>query len=356
MPDLLVDTVAQRMAAQDLREAAQVAGPAASSGGRLRAFVPAVGGHRACSSLGHFLSEWTYGMGLIAHQVETLASYLDTAASAYESIEVDLARAAGGGGSVGGFSVPAAEPLPEPPAKRSAASWVDGSVFGVPVTMANASRWRQLMPGEPEDVRRLAGMLGDFELDACRAAGGLRRLSGSGWQGQAAQAFAGHIEECPARLDLAARAFGTAGGALQRYAGELAAAQRGAANAWQLWHDAAAQTASAAGAAAVVPGSGLTPEEDQARALVLLRTAREENEAAARMLAASLDEAAAGAPNEPGLLARMTRAVVSFATGAGEGVVGVVEGVVALGALAYKLQPSYALMHPHDYLKPCRGC
>lgn len=84
-----------------------------------------------------------------------------------------------------------------------------------------------------------------------------------------------------------------------------------------------------------------------ARAAALLQDARERFETAGRALADILARCEAGAPNDPGLFARIGRMVTSFTTGVAEGVWGIGEGAVTLAGVAVKLNPARALWDPH---------
>lgn len=344
MSDLLVDTTAQRSAAAHLRAAARVAEEAAEKSGRLGWYVSAAGPGRAARALADFLGEWTYGMGLIGHQVEVLASYLETAALAYETAEAQLTAAAGGRVTAPASFVPLA-PLPEPPARRPVMLVNDLSPMALPLTLATATHPSQLLPGEPHELTRLAGILRGFANSAADAVDGLRSLSTGSWQGEAAVAFAGHVQQAPDRLVVASQSFDAAAVALTRFAGELEDAQRRVAAGFAAFKDAEAR------AAAEIPGA----QEEMTAAATAVARAQAEVDDAGRVLAQVLEEEGSRAPNEPGLLARMTKAVGSFLGGVGEGTVGMVTGVVALGELAYKLSPQYAMTDPQGYLRTVKG-
>ena len=352
MPDLLVDTTAQRAAAASLRAAARVAEEASEKSGRLGWYVPAAGPGRAAHALADFLGEWCYGMGLIAHQVEVLASYLETAAAAYETADTQLAVAAGGKAAPAPFSASPA-PLPEPPARR-VLRVDDLPPMAVPITLATATHARQLLPGEPHELTRLAVILRGFAGSAADAVSGLRSLSTGSWQGEAAQAFAGHVQQAPDRLATASESFDAAAAALTRYAQELEDAQRRVAAGFAAWKTAEARAKAETESGIAIVG-GLSAQEELAAAAAAVDRARTDVDAAGRLLARVLEDEGHRAPNEPGLLARMSHAVGSFLGGVGEGTVGMVTGVVGLAELAYKLSPQYALIDPRGYLDTVQG-
>lgn len=68
-----------------------------------------------------------------------------------------------------------------------------------------------------------------------------------------------------------------------------------------------------------------------------------------------LDEAGDSAPDKPGFLASLSRAITSFVSGAGEGTVGMVTGVVAIVELGARLNPTNAVTDPQGYLSTLDG-
>ncbi len=361
MPDLVVDTGAQRLAAADLRSEAPTAAAAAHKGGRLAVYVPRRG-HRAAEALSGFLGEWTYGMGGLATRAEVLAGYLEASANAFDGVESRLVSAVGGDMaqlvSVANSSsspIPSVAPPPTAPS-RHLANWAG---LGPPPgfmqpTLATATHFRQLVPGEPDDVDALAAAeVRNFAVAADDACSALRRMSTGTWQGQAAAMFSAHVDEVPKQLDDAARCFGAAADALRRFAIELAYAQDRARVALDLFTDARLRLTEAEAAGA--GGSADQARADIARASSTLNLARADVEAAGRALAEVLDEAGDVAPDKPGFLASLGRALSSFASGAGEGTVGMVTGVVEIGKLAVKLNPSTAMTDPVGYLKTLHG-
>lgn len=89
MTDLRVDTASLRDAAAQLRAAREFAETARERGGRLRGLAPSAGG-AAARAAEDFLREWSYGLGLLGDDAETLATVLDSAAAAFEAVESQL--------------------------------------------------------------------------------------------------------------------------------------------------------------------------------------------------------------------------------------------------------------------------
>jgi hypothetical protein len=195
-----------------------------------------------------------------------------------------------------------------------------------------------LIPGDPDEVDRLAREYGRYAQGARQAATLLRRLDSvdsGGWVGPAGDAFRTAVGELPDRLTHGEDAFAQAARSLTTYGRILREAQadacaavrryaeaEAATRAWQ--QRAAARTAELARTRAtalplllVSPGPDPGAEGRQAAERLLVE-ARARVEAAARLAAAGLREAGRAAPREPGLLARATRALGSFLTGAGE--------------------------------------
>jgi hypothetical protein len=87
--DLSVDTDALRAAVTGLREAASFAATARDRGGRLQDLAGGAGGGSA-QAVGDFLHKWSYGLGIIGDDAETLAKALEQAAAAFEAVEEQL--------------------------------------------------------------------------------------------------------------------------------------------------------------------------------------------------------------------------------------------------------------------------
>lgn len=314
--------------------------------------APAVGAPEPARAVDGFLSSWSYGMGLIGHQVTELALMLEASAVAFDAVEARLSVAGGG-------ATPAAPPTPItaapelPPLPRPlGARWGDMSWTRVPVQLSAARYPRELLPGEPEDVEHLAVALRGFAVTAADAQTMLRQVSLGGWVGAAATVFANELDQVPGRLSIAADAFAEASGALRTHARALSDGQLAATVALRTWQDAEAQSQIWRG---VTTGADTTSDTDpglegMARAAAMLASAREDVAASGRSLVSGLDAAAATAPNDPGLFARMARAVRGFAGGFGEGTAGLVEGAVGVAALAARLSPTRAMVDPRGYL------
>jgi hypothetical protein len=93
MTDLTVHTGILRTTARDLTDAVEVAHEVHSRGDSLRALGENAGHPTANGAIDHFLSRWSYGMGLIGDDASNLAQMLGTAADAYEQLEQALGKA-----------------------------------------------------------------------------------------------------------------------------------------------------------------------------------------------------------------------------------------------------------------------
>ncbi|MBI1758487.1 MAG: hypothetical protein HYR62_04585 [Actinobacteria bacterium] len=154
---------------------------------------------------------------------------------------------------------------------------------------------RELIPGDPDEVDRLAERLARFARSAGQAGERLAALDDPHWSGTAAEAFRDAVGEVPAAFRAGAGAFQEAAEALSVYAQVLRAAWRTAAEAVRLVEDAARSSAAwrAAGAAGMDPG-----EPARERARMLTRRAGDEVRTAAasarRRIAAATTHAPAG--------------------------------------------------------------
>jgi hypothetical protein len=83
-----------------------------------------------------------------------------------------------------------------------------------------------MVHGDPEAVRESGRAYGRFATTAAQAAAGLRGLDSDFWVGSEGDLFRAHLAEIPPHLDTAQGAFAQTSGALDRFADELAAAQR----------------------------------------------------------------------------------------------------------------------------------
>lgn len=240
--DLVVDTRALRSAAGDLQAVASAAGGMRSRVGSWRGWASAVGDGRARSAVEEFADRWSYGLGVLGDEAVSLAHLLELAAVTFEAVEESLTVGAEGTAAVrgvGGQYVPAARmttaggapygrwpALPEV-ARQPGAFWSE--------ELAAADHPRRLVPGEPAHVEDLAAQARRFALDAARGADDVRGLALGSWAGAAAGAIAAEVGDLPQRLGVVAEAFGAAGAALVRHAGELTVAQGAARRAMDEW-------------------------------------------------------------------------------------------------------------------------
>ncbi|MGH3871889.1 MAG: DUF6531 domain-containing protein [Pseudonocardiaceae bacterium] len=82
------------------------------------------------------------------------------------------------------------------------------------------------VPGDPDEIERVARSLVDMAQEITRQAGNLRTLStAEGWDADAGRTFADSARDLAGQLTKAHGRYATAGGALQRYAPELRHAQ-----------------------------------------------------------------------------------------------------------------------------------
>jgi hypothetical protein len=142
------------------------------------------------------------------------------------------------------------------------------------------ARPADLVPGEPDEVERLAARLARFATGAGEASARLDSMDATAWSGQAGALFREAVGEVPARLTRAAGAFATAARALSAYARVLREGQATAARAVRLVEQSSPETRAA----------------DQETANQLLARARAEVEEAGTLAAARLAEATADAP------------------------------------------------------------
>jgi len=185
-----------------------------------------------------------------------------------------------------------------------------------------------LIPGDPTALRGLAARLQVLSGGLGDAAGELRTIDSSNWQGKAADAFRHVVQEQPGRYSDAANGFGGAATAIQGFAQTLEWAQQDAARAigshddadaasagWQQRVQAAQQAAQAAAkvktpagqAPADVPSVSSTDPGDAGRAQAesVLAGARAQMDQAAARLQSSLEAAKKAAPHKPGLFSRL---------------------------------------------------
>jgi uncharacterized protein YukE len=140
-----------------------------------------------------------------------------------------------------------------------------------------------LVPGDPDEVERVALRLTRVAAGAGDAAGKLEMLDADVWSGESAELYRGAIGDVPSRLTAAATAFGTAAQALRDYARVLRDAQASAANAVRMVERSTPERAAA----------------DRQAADALLARATEEVDTAGRLAAERLGRARADAPSLP---------------------------------------------------------
>jgi hypothetical protein len=140
-----------------------------------------------------------------------------------------------------------------------------------------------LIPGNPEDVERVATRLVRVAASAHDAAAKLDTLDADVWTGDSAQVYRAAIGDVPVRLTRAAAAFASAAQALSAYARALRDGQATAAAAVRMVERATPDT--------------LNAEQQSAAALVA--RAADEVESAGRLAAQRLARAEADAPTEP---------------------------------------------------------
>jgi hypothetical protein len=189
----------------------------------------------------------------------------------------------------------------------------------IPVTPGAAPA--DLIPGDPDDVERVALRLARVAVSASDASDKLRVLDTDVWTGESAQLYRAAIGDVPARLTSAASAFGAAAQALRDYARALREGR-----------------AAALGAVRMVERS--TPETaavDQKAANALLARTTDEVQAAGRLAADRLARAEAEAPQSGGASAT---AAIADMTG----------DVSAMVGVEHRLDdPDHYVSHPGDW-------
>jgi hypothetical protein len=141
-----------------------------------------------------------------------------------------------------------------------------------------------LVPGDPDEVDRVALRLARVAASAGDAADKLRVLDSDVWSGQAAQLYRAAIGDVPSRLTSAAGAFGAAAQALRDYAQALREGRSAAANAVRMVERSTPDTAAV----------------DQQAADALLARTTDQIQAAGRLAADRLARAEAEAPQLSG--------------------------------------------------------
>jgi hypothetical protein len=195
----------------------------------------------------------------------------------------------------------------------------------------------ELIPGNPDELGRLAARLSVFGEGMSEAATTLADVEAVGWTGPAADAFQGLVGDQPAKYRAAGSSFEQAVSAIRSYAAVLRHAQADAGRAvamfeaatreseqWQrerTAHDADVRSARAAGDP---PPSGPAPPATNPAAAglaashTLLADARASVRAQGQIAATALAAAAEAAPSEPGLLDRTIGGIGDFVGGIGE--------------------------------------
>jgi hypothetical protein len=180
---------------------------------------------------------------------------------------------------------------------------------------------RELVPGDPEELGRLAARLAVFGGGMSEAGGRLANVHASGWTGPASDAFAGLVGEQPAKYRAAGSAFEHAVSAIRGYAAVLRHAQADAGRAVAMFEQATRESGrwqharaahehavrSARGAGVPPPARPAPPATDPAGSDLaasrqVLSDARSAVRAQGQIAAAALSSAAQAAPHEPGLL------------------------------------------------------
>lgn len=228
---------------------------------------------------------------------------------------------------------------------------------------APGSAVEQVLPGNPDDLDQLAGVLDNYVDGATDAGRHLRGLDSGAWVGEAADAFWSTVEDILQRLDNAAVAFGEVALALRSYSATLREAQADVRRALSLIDEAGAQTRAwgATNAEAVIgnltspyTGSALPVSSDDPGELLrcqggtLIAEAKGRVAAAAKYAADRLHIAADHAPDKPGFWQRRWHNLTEFGGGA-------VEATVGMGTFAFKLSPAYELINPDGYVENLTG-
>lgn len=151
----------------------------------------------------------------------------------------------------------------------------------IPVTPG--TRPTDLIPGDPDDVQRVALRLVRVAASAHDAAGKLDLLDADVWTGDSAQVYRAAIGDVPIRLIRAAAAFSAAAQALSGYARALRDGQATAAAAIRMVERATPETLNA----------------EQRSAATLVARAADEVESAGRLASQRLARAEADAPTRP---------------------------------------------------------
>jgi hypothetical protein len=141
-----------------------------------------------------------------------------------------------------------------------------------------------LVPGDPDEVERVALRLTRVAVSASDAADRLRVLDTDVWSGESAELYRAAVGDVPSRLTAAASAFGAAAQALRDYGRALREGRSAAVNTGRMVERSTPETAAS----------------DQQAADALMARTTDEIEAAARLAADRLARAQADAPRSDG--------------------------------------------------------
>lgn len=229
---------------------------------------------------------------------------------------------------------------------------------------------KDLIHGEPGQMRDRAGKLDGLASNFEAGANGLRGISVGEFSGEAADAYHQKINTEAPKWDSAASACRAASGALNAFAPVVEAAQQRAAEAIAKWkegirqHEGYVEQCKAYddavnGGADVLPPR--PPDEDPGRklqneAVEILNDARRSRNDGAAAAASAFHDAAADAPPEPPAGQRLAANFNDFKDTAdmftSHAAVGLVGAVTDLGRLVRTVDPTnpYNVAHPADYL------
>ncbi|MGQ0467442.1 MAG: hypothetical protein ACT4QG_19265, partial [Sporichthyaceae bacterium] len=168
MADLVVDTRALYAAGMELSQVAAAVEDLGRRGGRWAALVPAVGRAGAAAAVAAFGQTCLYAAGWIGTQALEASRHLLLVGAAFAQVEQNLAAAAGGGAAAVHLPPCASGPAAPPPSRPNWALLAPAGT-SVPVQLSSATHVRQLIPGDPEEVRTLGRSLTDVAEEFGRA-------------------------------------------------------------------------------------------------------------------------------------------------------------------------------------------
>lgn len=201
---------------------------------------------------------------------------------------------------------------------------------------------RELVPGYPDEIDRLAGSLGRFASRLLDAAASLRLLDSGSWSGSAGDAFRDLLSDEPRTFERAGLAFEEAAGAAARWAVASREAQSTALRAVLMFEAADDETRrwersrQTLTTDLAVMGDAEDPgEEGRRTARRLLAETRESLAQTAAVVRRALEAAEDGAPDKPGFFDKLGGGIADFAGGVWDGasdvagsVAGAVKGIV----------------------------